>query len=109
MIAALYVESGGCYFGLDDVDPWDISRDARGYSGKAPVVAHVALPELVWGAGKQRLHQGAVEKHGYEKARRIGVMAMIGGRDKTRIRNATPPAFRDVLLGIAQSARRCGT
>jgi len=24
MIAALYVQKGGCYFGLDDVDPWDI-------------------------------------------------------------------------------------
>jgi hypothetical protein len=29
---------------------------------------------------------------------------MIGGKDKTRIRNATPPHFRDVLLRIASSA-----
>ncbi len=28
-VAALYVETGGCYFGLEDVDPWDINRDAR--------------------------------------------------------------------------------
>ena len=27
-IAALYVETGGCYFGLDGVDPWDEARDA---------------------------------------------------------------------------------
>lgn len=32
------------------------------------------------------------------------MMAMVGGKDKTRIRNATPEAFRDVLLGIARSA-----
>jgi len=25
-IAALYVESGGCYFGLPHVDPWDQQR-----------------------------------------------------------------------------------
>jgi hypothetical protein len=39
-VAALYVETGGCYFGLPDVDPWDISRDARLYAGPHPVVAH---------------------------------------------------------------------
>lgn len=40
MIAALYVETGGCYFGLPDVDPWDEKRDARLYAGPWPVVAH---------------------------------------------------------------------
>ena len=39
-IAALYVESGGGYYGLPDVDPWDIERDARLYAGPHPVVAH---------------------------------------------------------------------
>lgn len=40
MIAALYVEKNGCYYGLPDVDPWDIERDARFYPGPYPVVAH---------------------------------------------------------------------
>lgn len=40
MIAALFVQRGGCYFGLPDVDPWDESRDARKYAGPWPVVAH---------------------------------------------------------------------
>ena len=40
MISALYVDSGGCYFNLPDVDPWDIERDARKYRGPNPVVAH---------------------------------------------------------------------
>ena len=203
MIAALYVETGGCYFGLEGVDPWDEPRDARRYAGPHPVVAHppcqrwgrfwhgstrkphqyklgddggcfaAALaavrkwggvlehpadshawrhfglrapqrhtgwadagdligwtcyveqghyghmsrkptwlyachvgepPDLDWSKGEQRLHPIALERHGYEKARRIGMTAMVGGKDKTRIRNATPPAFRDVLIAIASSA-----
>ena len=39
-IAALFVESGGPYYGVDGVDPWDEARDARAYRGPHPVVAH---------------------------------------------------------------------
>jgi len=39
-VAALYVETGGIYFGLPGVDPWDEQRDARRYVGPYPVVAH---------------------------------------------------------------------
>ena len=46
-IAALYVEKGGVYYGLDGVDPWDEERDARLYDGPHPVVAHP--PCNVWG------------------------------------------------------------
>lgn len=53
---------------------------------------------------EQRLHPTALEKYGYAKARRIGMMAMVGGKDKTKIRNATPPEFRDLLVSIARSA-----
>jgi hypothetical protein len=203
LIAALYVETDGCYFGLPGVDPWDITRDARKYAGPYPVVAHppcqrwgrfwhgstrkphqfkmgdddgcfeaalhavrkyggvlehpadshawkhfgltkpkrgdgwtncglwntcyveqghyghvsrkptwlyvchqIALPQLEWSLLPQRLHPVALAKHGYEKARRIGMMAMIGGKDKTKIRNATPIAFRDVLLSLARGAAR---
>jgi hypothetical protein len=56
------------------------------------------------GCGEQRLHPVALAKHGYEKARRIGVMAMVGGKDKKRIRDATPIEFRDLLISIAASA-----
>jgi hypothetical protein len=40
VIAALYVERDGVYYGLPDVDPWDEERDARLYDGPWPVVAH---------------------------------------------------------------------
>lgn len=58
MIAALFVATGGCYFGLPDVDPWDAKRDARLYAGPWPVVAHppcarwcrlAGLVEARWG------------------------------------------------------------
>jgi hypothetical protein len=202
MIAALYVETDGCYFNLPDVDPWDEARDARKYAGPFPVVAHPPCqrwgrfwhgstrkphryqlgaddgcfeaaigavrrwggvlehpadthawryigvkpprsggwipadagnrwtccvyqgyyghfsgkptwlyacvhqkpPELIWGPCEQRLHPVALAKHGYEKARRIGMVAMIGGKRKSEIRNATPLPFRDLLLSIARIA-----
>lgn len=48
MIAALYVQTDGCYFGLPGVDPWDEQRDARLYDGPWPVVAHPPCER--WGA-----------------------------------------------------------
>lgn len=210
MIAALFVATGGCYFGLPDVDPWHgedhadgsttVRRDGRAYTGPHPVVAHPSckrwgrfwhgstrkphqfrlgedggcfaaaltavrnyggvlehpaqskawdwfglqrpqatgwtradsfggwtcqvdqahyghparkstwlyaagcdLPSLVWGRAEQRLHPRAVELHGYAKARRIGWVAMMGGKDKVTLRNATPLPFRDMLLAMARS------
>lgn len=203
-VAALFVETDGCYWDLPNVDPWDEARDARRYAGPHPVLTHPPcqrwgrfwhgssrkphqfqlgddggcfeaalaavrtwggvlehpadshawthfgidrpdrfkgwrpvsdggwtcyveqghyghmsrkptwlfvdriarkqLPELNWTKGEQRLHPVALERYGYEKARRIGMTAMIGGKDKTKIRNATPLPFRDVLLGIARLA-----
>ncbi|MGL5912265.1 MAG: hypothetical protein ACRCZP_19830 [Phycicoccus sp.] len=58
MIAALFVQTNGAYFGLDGVDPWDMRRDARTYPGPFPVVAHppcsrwcrlAGLVEARWG------------------------------------------------------------
>ena len=40
MVAALYVDQNGPYFGIEGVDPWDESRDAKLYDGPHPVVAH---------------------------------------------------------------------
>jgi len=200
VIAALFVETDGAYYGLPHVDPWDVVRDARQYAGPHPIVAHppcqrwgrfwhgstrkphqfelgaddgcfaaaldavrrwggvlehpadshawaafnlnkpprdggwiradfdggwtccvyqghyghfsgkptwlyahsVSLPELRWGKCEQRIHPVALAKHGYEKARRIGMMAMVGGKDKTKIRNSTPDEFRDLLISMVK-------
>lgn len=39
-VAALFVATGGCYFDVPGVDPWDEKRDALKYRGPYPVVAH---------------------------------------------------------------------
>lgn len=206
MIAALYVEKGGAYAGLDGVDPWDEQRDARKYVGPHPVVCHspcqrwgkywhgsprkphqyrlgedggcfaaaltsvrnyggvlehpkdslawkffgltpppvsggwikaddfggwtccvwqghyghfagkgtwlyavvddpAQLPALTWGPSDSGPTPEMVERYGYAKARRVGRMALVGGKDKTRIREATPSPFRDLLISIARTAR----
>lgn len=127
MIAALYVETAGCYFGVPGVDPWDEARDARAYAGPHPVVAHP--PCQRWGrfhhGSTRKPHQfrlsddggcfaaalmslndngGVIEHPCDSKAWRIGMTAMVGGKDKTKIRNATPVEFRDVLISIARTA-----
>ena len=63
MIAALFVKTNGPYFGLADVDPWDVRRDARRYPGPYPVVAHPPCER--WGrywfggpSAKERLQLG---------------------------------------------------
>lgn len=66
----------------------------------------VELPSLRWGQGEQRLDPKMVERHGYEYARRKGLVSMIGGKRKKQIRNATPEPFRDLLLGIARTAQK---
>jgi len=62
------------------------------------------LPPLRWGRGPQRLDPTMLARHGYAKARRIGIVALAGGKRKTEIRNATPIQFRDLLLSIAATA-----
>jgi hypothetical protein len=61
VIAALYVDPKGCYAGLEGVELWPESRDARTYAGPWPVVAHppcsrwcrlAGLVEARWGHKK---------------------------------------------------------
>lgn len=47
MIAALYVQKNGAYYGIEGVDPWDEERDAREYDGPYPAVCHP--PCTRWG------------------------------------------------------------
>lgn len=77
MIAAIFVETGGAYFGLEGVDPWDVKRDAMEYDG--PVVAHppcsrwcrlAGLVEARW--GHKRGEDGGMFAHALDCVRRFG-------------------------------------
>lgn len=59
IVAALYVDPLGPYVGLEGVDVWDESRDARLYQGPYPVVAHP--PCARWG----QLSRLVQARHGY--------------------------------------------
>lgn len=84
-----------------------VEQGHYGHFSRKPTWLYAVLPfypELNWSRGAQRLHPIALERYGYEKARRIGMCAMIGGKDKERIRDATPLPFRDILISMARSA-----
>lgn len=79
MIAALFVQRGGVYWDLDDVDPWDQERDARLYPGPWPVVAHppcsrwcrlAGLVEARW--GHKRGEDGGCFASALDSVRRWG-------------------------------------
>jgi hypothetical protein len=39
-ISVLYANTGGCYFNVPGIDPWDEAKDPRLYNGPHPVIAH---------------------------------------------------------------------
>ncbi len=59
--------------------------------------------QLVWDRTRAVVPQWMIDRYGEKGARKIGVVAMMGGKDKVKNRNATPPAFRDVLIAMAES------
>lgn len=59
-VAALFVETGGVYSGLEGVEVWDEARDARLYAGPYPVVAHPPCQRWC------RFAKGIEKTHGYK-------------------------------------------
>jgi len=52
-VAALFVESDGCYAGRPDIDAWPVARDARLYAGPLPAKCNPA-PARKRGSGLAR-------------------------------------------------------
>lgn len=78
-IAALFVEADGCYATSVGVDLWPEQRDARKYTGNAPVVAHppctrwcrlAGLVEARW--GYKRGEDGGCFASALAHVRRVG-------------------------------------
>lgn len=65
-IAALYVQTGGCYFNLEGVTPHDEDEDARRYMGPHPVVAHPPCQRWgkMWRGQPGNIKRGKVERLG---------------------------------------------
>lgn len=102
---------GGGWIAADMLGGWTcyVEQGHYGHDSRKPTWLYVngitpaQLPDLNWSRGEQRLPAWMIERYGYAKARRIGVVAMVGGKNKTAIRNATPKPFRDLLIGMAIS------
>lgn len=60
------------------------------------------LPELEWGVGEPRIPQWAIDKYGIEYCKKAGEMAFKGGGTDSKVRNATPIPFRDLLISMVR-------
>lgn len=65
-VAALYVATGGPYFNLEGVRPFDEAEDARLYMGPHPVVAHPPCQRYgrFWKGQPGNIKKGIVERMG---------------------------------------------
>lgn len=65
-VAALYVETGGSYYGLPGVIPFDEKADARMYDGPHPIVAHPPCQRWgkMWKGQPGNIKRGKVERLG---------------------------------------------
>lgn len=81
MIAALFVETGGVYFGLNGVDPWDEGRDARAYPGPYPVIAHPPCARWgrYWSGGPSAKHKRTMGDDGGCFASALNSVHLWGG------------------------------
>ena len=65
-IAALYVQTGGSYYNLPGVQPFDQDDDARMYGGPHPIVAHPPCQRWgkMWKGQPGNIKRGKVERKG---------------------------------------------
>jgi hypothetical protein len=64
------------------------------------------LPNLPWDRAHWEPDPEEIERIGYRAAQRNGALSRPGLKNRANLRAATPIPFRDVLLGIASTARQ---
>lgn len=65
----------------------------------------IDFPELDWGMSEPRYDPIVVERMGLKRAKRLGEVGAKGGGKDSKPRISTPPAFRDLLIKMAQSVK----
>ena len=60
-------------------------------------------PELDWGESPSKLDPELIKRVGLKRAQRLGEVCSKGGGTDSSFRIGTPPAFRDLLIKIANS------
>ena len=102
----------GGWMAADMIGGWTccVEQGQYGHWMRKPTLLYVfgvaELPELKWGITEPKYPQWAIDRYGIKKVKRMGEIAFKGGGTDSTPRIHTPPAFRDLLLAIAQRANK---
>lgn len=105
----------GGWIEADDFGGWTccVEQGEYGHYCPKPTLLYAVgvnhLPELRWGVTKVKesdFPKEAIEKYGFEKCKKIGLMSFKGGGVDNHARIHTPVEFRNILVGLARSVER---
>lgn len=100
----------GGWIKADDLGGWTccVEQGRYGHWMRKPtylLAYRTKLPELDWGISAPKYPQWAIDKHGIEKVKKAGEIAWQGGGVDSSARIMTPPAFRNLLIDMANSVK----
>jgi hypothetical protein len=85
-----------------------VEQARYGHYARKPTLLYAVgtdLPALDWGISEAVFPPEAIEKHGLAYCKRAGELAFKGGGKDSSARIGTPPEFREILIGMAKSAK----
>jgi hypothetical protein len=86
-----------------------VEQRPYGHHARKPTLLYAVgcdLPQLAWGATEAQLDPKIVARIGIKRARKQGEVASKGGGTDSSARIYTPPAFRELLLGMAATVKQ---
>lgn len=98
----------GGWIPADEYGGWTccVEQGKYGHYARKPTLLYsmsTERPELDWGHSPAKYPPEAIERHGLAYCKRAGELAFKGGGKDSAQRIGTPPAFRDLLIGMAMS------